>query len=108
MPLSARRAASGTERMALNFLMTTYIAACRRNGARARDLERRRGRLPARGFIREAPPVNGGVGQVLLVAGRARGDCDTAAAAGMTPEAQFKAAIKLLKPASDQRAFCEQ
>ena len=26
----------------------------------------------------------------------------------MTPEAQFKAAIKLLKPAPDQRAFCER
>jgi hypothetical protein len=30
MPISARRAASGTERTALNFLMTAYIAASAR------------------------------------------------------------------------------
>ena len=45
MPLSARRAASGTERMALNFLMTTYIAASARalprdqNGTRTTSKE---------------------------------------------------------------------
>lgn len=53
MPLSARRAASGTERMALNFLMTTYIAAsvralpCDQNGTRtpSKEIGRHRVRL---------------------------------------------------------------
>ena len=48
---------------------TALSQSRRRNGVGARDLERRRGRLPARRSLREAQATYGGLGQLLLRVG---------------------------------------
>ena len=51
---------------------TGYPEPRRRNGARARDPERRRGRLPARRPVREAAAADGRMGGVLRQRARER------------------------------------